>query len=171
MRSIVIGSAIMALGVITLLGGTQEASDAGAAASSAPTFELITSVGEAVSNASVKGKPTLLVFWAPWCKVCQKELPELAAFHQREKPAHLRMVSIGFADLRSNVEAFVDAHRELFVFPTAFDEDRWVAQAFKVTVTPTYVALDSEGRIALIHRGGGILHNWQFHEFLAASKG
>ncbi|MGH7229309.1 MAG: TlpA family protein disulfide reductase, partial [Nitrospiraceae bacterium] len=58
-----------------------------------------------------------------------------------------------------------------FVFPTAYDEDRWVAQAFKITTTPTYVLVDTRGQIVLVHRGGGLLQNMQFREFLSTLKG
>ena len=133
----------------------------------APEFELVTSAGEAISNASVRGHPTLLVFWAPWCNVCRKELPEIANFYRQEKPDSLLVLSIGFADLRSNVDAFVKARPEVFVFPTAYDEDRWVAQTFKVRATPTYVLLDAEGRIVVTHLGAGVLQNRQFQGFLS----
>lgn len=93
-----------------------------AANSEAPAFELVTFTGEAYSNESLKGRPVLLVFWAPWCKVCQRELPLLGQFYQQEKPAQLRVVSIGFADTRTNVEAFVKAWVSAFVFPAAYDE-------------------------------------------------
>ena len=42
--------------------------------------------------------------------------------------------------------------------PTACDEDRRVALAFKVNATPTYVFLDVRGNIVLVHRGGGSLY-------------
>lgn len=142
-----------------------------AASSVAPAFELITFAGEVYSNDSFRGQPVLLVFWAPWCKVCQRELPLLGDFYQRDKPAQLRMVSIGFADTRTNVETFVKSRAEVFVFPTAYDEERWVAQAFKVNATPTYVLVDAQGNIVLAHRGGGILQNFQFREFLSTLKG
>lgn len=137
----------------------------------APVFEIITSTGETFSNATLKGQPILLVFWAPWCKVCQRELPEMAKFYQQHRPEHLRMVSIGFADLRSNVEAFVKDRPDVFIFPNAYDEDRWLAQTFRVNATPTYVLLDSHGRIALTHRGGGVLQNSRFQQLLSALKG
>ena len=141
-----------------------------AADSTVPVFELVTFAGEAYSNESLQGRPALLVFWAPWCKVCQRELPLVSEFYQRDKPTQLRVVSIGFADTRTNVEAFVKTRDGVFVFPTAYDEERSVAQAFKVNATPTYVLVDAQGNIVLVHRGGGILQNFQFREFLSALK-
>jgi len=141
-----------------------------AAGPSAPPFELVTFGGEAYSNESLKGRPTLLVFWAPWCKVCQRDLPHLGEFYQRDKPAQLEILSIGFADTRANVEQFVKARTVSFPFPSAYDEDRWMAQAFKVNATPTYVLLDALGGVVLVHRGGGVLQNLHFREFLSTLK-
>jgi thiol-disulfide isomerase/thioredoxin len=136
----------------------------------APAFELVTFGGEFYSNESVKGRPVLLVFWAPWCNVCQRDLPLLSAFYQRGKPPQLDVVTVGFADSRSNVERFVKERADTFIFPAAYDEDRWIAQAFKINATPTYVLLNPQGSIVLVHRGGGILQNGQFREFVATLK-
>lgn len=133
----------------------------------APPFELVTFAGEAFGNESLKGRPVLLVFWAPWCRVCQRDLPLIGEFAQREKPASLHILAIGFADTRTNVEQFVKARSDTFVFPTAYDEDRWVAQSFKINATPTYVLLDAQGHVVLFHPGGGILQNRQFREFVS----
>lgn len=138
-----------------------------AAAATAPPFELVTFGGAGYSNASLKGKPALLVFWAPWCNVCRRELPAISRFYREGRPDALEVVSIGFADSRNNVEAFVKERTDPFAFPTAYDEDRWVSQAFKVTATPTSVLLDEQGRIAFVHRGSGILDNPQFRAFVA----
>lgn len=142
-----------------------------AAPSATPGFELITLGGEAYSKDSLRGQPVLLVFWAPWCKVCQRELPMLSQFSTKDKPGQLRMISIGFADRRNNVEAYVKAHPEAFGFPAAFDVDNDVAEAFKVSATPTLVLVDSMGNIVLTHRGAGLLQNVQFREFLSTLKG
>ncbi|MEW6247368.1 MAG: TlpA disulfide reductase family protein [Nitrospirota bacterium] len=139
-----------------------------AAPSAVPPFELVTLAGEVYSHETIIGRPTLLVFWAPWCKVCRRELPSLGDFYQRRKPARLRVISIGFADTRTNVEAFVKARPDTFVFPTAYDEDRWTAQAFNVNATPTSVLVDAQGHIVLVYRGAGILQNAKFREFLSA---
>lgn len=144
---------------------------AGSTTSTAPVFELVTFAGEIYNNESLKGQPALLAFWAPWCKVCQQDLPPLAEFYLRDRPAQLRVVSIGFADTRTNVVHFVKERSGTFVFPTAYDEDRWTSQAFKINATPTYVLLGSEGSIVLVHRGGGVFQNVQFQKFLSALKG
>lgn len=138
-----------------------------AAAATAPPFELVTFSGAGYSNASLKGKPALLVFWAPWCNVCRRELPAISRFYKEGRPDALEVVSIGFADSRSNVEAFVKERADSFAFPSAYDEDRWVSQAFKVNVTPSSVLLDEQGRIAWVHRGSGILDNPQFRAFVS----
>ena len=145
-------------------------SEAATLNSPAPSFELVTFAGQAYSNESLKGRPVLLVFWAPWCRVCQRDLPLLGEFSRRGKPAPLRILSIGFADTRTNVEQFVKGRPDTFVFPTAYDEDRWVAQSFKINATPTYVLLNAEGQVVLFHPGGGVLQNRQFSEFMVGLK-
>jgi len=163
------GMLMVVVGVVGLLTWSPATGEA-TSASPAPAFEIVTASGETFSNTTLKGHPALLVFWAPWCNVCRRELPELATFHQDGKPQTLRMLSIGFADLRSNVEAFVKDHPEVFVFPNAYDEDRLLAQTFRINATPTYVALDAEGRIALVHRGGGVLQDPRSRKLLSTLK-
>ena len=136
----------------------------------APKFRLVTLAGDAYSQESLKGQPALLMFWAPWCKVCQRELPILGQFYLKQKPAPLQVLAIGFADTRGHVEEFVKAHPSTFVFPTAYDAEDRVAQDFGVNATPTFVLLDAQGRIRLVHRGGGISQNPQYQAFLASLK-
>ena len=156
---------------LVFVAGPGQPTGVAAADSMVPSFELVTFAGEAWSDKSLQGRPTLLVFWAPWCNVCQKELPLLEQFYRQNKPAQFRVLSIGFADTRANVEAFVKARPGVFIFPTGYDEDRWVANAFKVNATPTYVLIDARGTIALVHRGGGLLQNPKFQALLVTLKG
>ena len=162
---------VLTIAVCLLAIGSATTLRAATAVPPAPAFELITFAGESYSNVSTKGRPMLLVFWAPWCNVCQRELPQLTEFYQRDEPKELDVVSIGFADTRANVEQFVKEWSGTFVYPTTYDEDRWVAQAFKVNATPTYVLLDAQGSVVLVHRGGGVFENPGFRQFLSRIKG
>ncbi len=65
MRRIILGIAMF----LTSLWSPMELR-AAAAGAPAPAFELVTFAGESYSNVSLGGRPILLVFWAPWCKVC-----------------------------------------------------------------------------------------------------
>jgi len=137
----------------------------------APAFDVVTLTGERYTQATMEGHPTLLVFWAPWCKVCQRELPVLGAYAGREKPGQLHILSIGFADTRERVESFVKARETAFVFPTVYDEDNQMARAYRIKATPTFVLVDAQGRIVLIHRGASLLDNVQFREFVSTLHG
>lgn len=165
-----LGLALVSLSVVGQ-GGPVPQAEAQVAGSPAPAFDLVTLTGEAYSKDSLKGQPALLMFWAPWCPVCRKELPVLGQFYKTEKPAQLRVISIGFADERGNVEAYVKANPDTFVFPTAYDVDNDVSQAFKINATPTFVLLDQNGTVMLVHRGGGLNQNPQYQQFLRSLKG
>ena len=84
---------VLATLVILFLGGaTVSSAQSGFEASKglpkhyqAPNFHLQTVDGTAVSKQSLKGQPTLMMFWAPWCHVCQVELPKIHEFHEAVK--------------------------------------------------------------------------------------
>jgi thiol-disulfide isomerase/thioredoxin len=132
----------------------------------APEFQLRAFDGQTYSKTSLQGRPTLLVFWAPWCRYCQMELPILAKFYQGNKPEPLQVLTIAFSDTRAHVEEYVTSNPATFVFPTAYDQDNAVAQAFGVNATPTFVVMDAQGKMILAHRGAGINRNPQYQEFL-----
>lgn len=136
----------------------------------APEFQLRAFDGHTYSKNSLQGRPTLLVFWAPWCRYCQMELPILAKFYQGNKPDQLQVLTVAFSDSLAHVEEYVTANPDTFIFPTAYDQDNEVAQAFGVNVTPTFVVMDAQGEMILAHRGAGINRNPQYQKFLKSLK-
>lgn len=136
----------------------------------APEFQLLALDGHTYGKTSLQGRPTLLVFWAPWCRYCQMELPILAKFYQGNKPEPLQVLTIAFSDTRAHVEEYVTSNPDTFVFPTAYDQENVVAQAFGVNATPTFVVMDAQGELILVHRGAGINQNPQYQEFLRSLK-
>jgi len=137
----------------------------------APDFQLTTLEGESFNKGSLKGQPALLIYWAPWCGVCRSELPILAQFYRRDKPANLRVLAVGFFDTRDHVVQYVNDNPGTFVFPTAYDTDDRTAHAFGLRYTPTYLLLDAQGRVLVKHEGNQMLESPQFQQFLAGLKG
>ncbi len=149
------------MAVLVLMVSTQAISSG-----STPDFRLTTFAGATATNDSLKGKPTLLMFWASWCTTCQKELPNLKTLFEQKKEKGFQALAIGFQDKESNIRGYVRDHSGTFSFPTAYDVNDQVSEAFGVKGTPTFVLLDAQGRIVLVHVGGGFLNNPAFKKFV-----
>ena len=71
-------------------------------------FEVKDLDGKALSLADLSGKIAVVDFWATWCKPCVKELPELAAYHQRLADRNdVVLLSFNVGEKRAEVEAFL----------------------------------------------------------------
>ncbi len=130
----------------------------------APDFNISSLDGTYYSNFKLEGERALLMFWAPWCGFCRKDLPKLAKFYQRDIPDDLQMLTIGTLSSLDEVEQYVTNHPGSFPFPAAYDEGRVLAGDFGIRSLPTYVLLDGNGTILLVHRGSGILKNKKFQQ-------
>jgi len=109
-----------------------------------PEFTLPALSGEPVSLASLRGKPALVVLWAPWCGVCKAQSDNVGRV-QRLVGDRARVISVAssYGDV-SEVEAYV---RERGVeYPVLLGGDG-VAKALRVEAYPTAYFLDAEGRV------------------------
>jgi len=127
------------------------------AGSEAPALSFTTDEGEQITNESLKGNPTLLVLWASWCGVCQRELPNVKTIYEQNKEKGLRVLAIGVQDKKSSIARYVENHPETFTFPVVHDQGNQAANGFNIRGVPLFVLLNAEGEIAHTHVGGGIL--------------
>lgn len=111
---------------------------------SAPAFVLQDLDGKTWRLDDFKGKPTVLYFFAPWCKVCAASAHQLRWFHDWfEDDVNLVMIGLDYVDVgeiagyrqKHDIESLV-----LIGIPG-------IGRTYRVPGYPTYYVLDGEGRI------------------------
>ena len=91
------------------------------------------------------GKPVLVYFFAPWCKVCAASSHNLRNLRRIRDEADLAvyLVALDWQD-RAEVTDYVERHE--LDFPVLMGDGR-TAEAWGISVFPSYYMLDDEHRI------------------------
>jgi thiol-disulfide isomerase/thioredoxin/outer membrane lipoprotein-sorting protein len=115
-----------------------------------PDLELRDPQYKAALISSLRGRPALIRFWAPWCGPCLEELGALEKLH-KNLDAELQIVAIAMQDRREEALDFIAAHQQYkFMFFTDPDMEREtspLASFFGVVGIPVTVLTDAEGKI------------------------
>jgi hypothetical protein len=109
-----------------------------------PAAALTTLDGRPFALSSLRGRPAMVVFWAPWCAVCGAQSGNVGLV-QRLVGARAQVVSVAaaFGDV-AEVRAYQAAHD--VTYPVLLGDDA-ALRAFRVEAFPTAYFLDAEGRI------------------------
>ena len=128
---------------------------------SAPESNFVLLDGSRASTTDLRGKVTLVNFWATTCVTCVKEMPALVATHQKFAERGYETVAVAMAyDPPHWVLNFAQTRQ--LPFKVAIDNTGEIAKAWgDVKLTPTTYLLDKEGRIVKRYVGEpemGALH-------------
>ena len=103
-----------------------------------PEFEVAKLNGGTLKAADLKGKVTVLDFWATWCDPCKEEIPDYNALQERYAGKDFQLIGVtiesgSVADIKKQVEELkikypitvgnddvVDAFGGMIGFPTTF---------------------------------------------------
>jgi len=113
--------------------------------SPAPEYQATTLQGEAVTLASLQGKPVLLNLWATWCAPCRYETPFLQALYEERGPDGLEIVGVSMdtGDAKDLIEEFIE---EYGVTYTILADPQMVGmEAYQVLGLPATFLIDREG--------------------------
>lgn len=121
-----------------------------------PEFTLRDAAGNQVELSSFKGKPLLINLWATWCAPCVAELPMLNQL-AKEREGQMKVLTIS-QDLppADKVAQFLKARGADRLEPW-LDLDGELTVQYKLTVLPTTIYYDSQGREVWRFVGG---HDW-----------
>jgi len=113
----------------------------------APEFTVRDLDGKTVSSASLRGKVTLLDFWATWCVPCVKNAPELSRLHRDWSGRGFQVLGVSIDEGGAKkVRPFLKKHA--VSYPIALDGGKPTAwQSFRVKAVPAAYLIDAEGNI------------------------
>lgn len=112
-----------------------------------PPFSVVMSDGSVVTDGSLKGGPSVLVFFSPGCPDCKWQFDELQAFVE-EYPSMCRIVAVsrGLAGL---VPGYMEENG--YTFPWSAQEDRSLYERFSDRGVPSMYVSDADGIVRFVH--------------------
>ena len=134
---------------------------------SLPALSMQTLDGRTITSEDLRGKVTLVNFWATWCGPCRAEIPDLIKLQERY-PDQLQIIGVS-AD-EGPIQVVEDFATEYAInYPIVMATPELSGAFPGVMALPTSFVVDPEGRVVQTHVGlinPGVLE--QETRFLAA---
>lgn len=122
----------------------------------APDFTMTDPDGNSIRLSDLRGKPTVLNFWASWCPPCQSEMPDFdSAFKQYGEDINFVMLNVtdGVRETTESARAFIE--NKGYTFPVYFDTELEGSIAYGASSIPLTLFIDAKG--GLVAYGMGAL--------------
>jgi peroxiredoxin len=119
----------------------------GTGVTTAPESTFVLLDGSKINTASLKGKVTLVNFWATSCTTCVAEMPKIIATYDKYKTKGFDTVAVAMSyDPPAYVVNYAETRK--LPFKVAIDNTGSVAKAWdQVRLTPTTYIVDKQGQI------------------------
>jgi len=136
---------------ILLIATAQSAMSAIALGSKAPDFTLRTMGGANLRLQEQRGNVVMINFWATWCGPCQQELPKLNQLYEKYRGAGFVLLGVNVDD---DVKHASDVASKLGLkFPVLLDTDKSLSHLYDLSVMPSTLLIDRDGKVHYIHKG------------------
>jgi cytochrome c biogenesis protein CcmG/thiol:disulfide interchange protein DsbE len=110
----------------------------------------ITSI-DGAPMALVRGKVTLIVFWATWSAPDKQELVKIEEIYRRYGSANLAILALSIDDEPASLTEFAKTYG--LRFPIGWDAGHRIANSYRPRTEPTTYVVDGDGVIRFIHFG------------------
>lgn len=116
-----------------------------------PAFNVVDQAGKKWSNTNLKGKVTLVNFFASWCGPCKKEFPYLVKYVKELGPKGFQILALGQDTQAESTYTFAKGFNANF--PVAHDADSKMMGLFRVYSMPTTFLVDRKGIVRYMDTG------------------
>ena len=93
----------------------------------------------------LKGRVTVVNFWATWCPPCVEEIPSLNRLKQKMQGKPFRLISINYAESKKLVSGFLK--RVNVEFPVLLDKKGGISAQWNVIAFPSTFVIGPDGKI------------------------
>ena len=106
--------------------------------------------GSPLPMEGLRGRPTVVNFWATWCPPCVGEMPDIQRMYAKYGDK-VHFVIVNIDGTKPDVTAFMENHA--FSFPVALDTNGSAASAYAVQAIPTSYIIDADSNVVDSHIG------------------
>ena len=117
----------------------------------APKFSLVGIDGEVYQSSHLNQVPTVIYFFAPWCKVCHYSIPNLQKLYENTPKEQLNILAV-VLDWQSKEEVIEYIKEHELSMPVLLGTTETM-QDFKIQAFPTYYVLDKDQKITKVSMG------------------
>jgi cytochrome c biogenesis protein CcmG/thiol:disulfide interchange protein DsbE len=150
-RATMIARAVPFLAAV-LLAGAAPALAVPSPGDPAPPFSLTMSDGKTIANASLKGKPVYLNFFATWCGPCRVETPGIEKLYKKFAPRGLHVLGIDVGENAGMTRNFARDFK--LTYQLAADPDSTTRASYGGGLYfPLHVFIDAKGIVRMYHPG------------------
>lgn len=113
-------------------------------------IDLVDIYGKKFTSQNLRGKATIINFWATWCPPCREEMPLLLEISVKYSD-RLQIFAINNGESKELVIDYV--RKNGINFPVLLDEKSVIAKKFRIYNLPASYFVDSQGILRSIRVG------------------
>ena len=118
---------------------------------SVPDFSLALLDGGELTQEQLRGKVTLIAFWASWCGPCRRELPALSKVHAQLSDRGFQVLAVNVDKQRALAQKFLG--KVTPNYPVVLDPSALLMGSFDVVAMPTSVLIGPDLSVISRHEG------------------
>lgn len=118
-----------------------------------PSFSMTTFAGKKITNASLKGRPYILDFWATWCGPCKAASPTMQALHKKYAGKGLVVIGANTGESSGSMalaKKYPSEHGYTYTFTSKNDE---LGAKLGIGGIPCFIFVDKAGKVKAVKIG------------------